>query len=187
MDGDRSLLRELNDNPGQFTRIMQILNSKQTDEAESPRQSKVIRISGASAGDMITDGTSERTSLMSEHAKKTKKKNAEELGSFYRKLREGIKEEDSEDGSAGSDATSDLMTEIHDHELVDRAVRVKDDEDEDLPKGSIYQKNSTTDPGNGGLRRALTSNLGNQSGVKNSKNSILGTVEQQDVEESEEE
>ena len=30
-DDDKSLLRELNDNPGQFTRIMQILNSKNDD------------------------------------------------------------------------------------------------------------------------------------------------------------
>ena len=35
-DDDKSLLRELNDNPGQFTRIMQILNSKNED-ATSPK------------------------------------------------------------------------------------------------------------------------------------------------------
>ena len=36
-DEDKSLLRELNDNPGQFTRIMQILNSK---GEETPRNSR---------------------------------------------------------------------------------------------------------------------------------------------------
>ena len=79
-DGDqaqaKSLLRELNDNPGQFTRIMQILNVKRDEggEDESPA-SNSIRISDASTagkGSMA----SFRSAVLSENAKQQRLHNA---------------------------------------------------------------------------------------------------------------
>ena len=67
---------------------MQILNSKH-DDNESPKFGKSIRVSGIS-NDVSPTEPSVRGSMLSEHSKAVKKKNEQELGSFYRKLRDGM-------------------------------------------------------------------------------------------------
>ena len=79
-DEDKSLLRELNDNPGQFTRIMQILNSK---GEETPRNSKQTKFRISNMNRNLNDSgresspldTESRYSMISENAKATKNRN----------------------------------------------------------------------------------------------------------------
>ena len=113
-DEDKSLLRELNDNPGQFTRIMQILNSK---GEETPRNSKQTKFRISNMNRNLNESresspldTESRYSIISENAKATKMRNQQELGSFYKKLRDGMQKEDS-DSEFDSEGTSEMLTE----------------------------------------------------------------------------
>ena len=54
--------------------------------------------------------TESRYSIISENAKATKMRNQQELGSFYKKLRDGMQKEDS-DSEFDSEGTSEMLTE----------------------------------------------------------------------------
>ena len=67
-----------------------------------------------------------RYSLLSENSKAVKTKNEQELSSFYKRLRDGMQREDSEDSGMDSEVTSELLTE--DVEIDRRADRMHDDD-----------------------------------------------------------
>ena len=136
-DEDKSLLRELNDNPGQFTRIMQILNSKND---ETPRHSNVKKIRISNMSKNLSESISpdpSRYSILSENSKAMKNKNDQELGSFYKKLKDGMKREMSDDSGEDSEVTSDLLTEVNEENERQNNKINNDDSDDEL-RGSIY-------------------------------------------------
>ena len=54
-----------------------------------------------------------RYSIISENSKAMKNRNDQELSSFYRKLKDGMKHEISDDSGEDSEMTSELLTEVN--------------------------------------------------------------------------
>ena len=164
-DDDKSLLRELNDNPGQFTRIMSILNSsmrKNQDEEGSPMpmitdtQDDDSRPAALSISGESFSNPSFRSSILSPNSKEKRRQNESELKSFYKRLRGNtVSEESEEESGSGSDVTSEMETELFadENEALDKHM---DEEDGIILQGSIYQKAKKKSTF---LRRARTTNL----------------------------
>ena len=146
---------------------MQILNSKSEDTPRHSRAKK-IRISNMSKNLSERDAAgspldpNSRYSMLSENSKAVKTKNEQELSSFYKRLRDGMQREDSEDSGMDSEVTSELLTEDVDTDR--RADRMHDDDSGEELSGSIYQKGGSfsQDKSSSYLRRAKTSNLGDK-------------------------
>ena len=92
---------------------MQILNSKID---ETPRHSNVKKIRISNMSKNLSESTSpdpSRYSIISENSKAMKNRNDQELSSFYRKLKDGMKHEISDDSGEDSELTSELLTEVN--------------------------------------------------------------------------
>ena len=92
---------------------MQILNSKID---ETPRHSNVKKIRISNMSKNLSESNSpdpSRYSMISENSKAMKNRNDQELSSFYRKLKDGMKHEISDDSGEDSELTSELLTEVN--------------------------------------------------------------------------